>query len=94
MTEQGVRLSFVDVGPPRASVFEIADNTEASPEHRCSKRRIDHLALQAASRGVRHHCDHIARSTDGFVTNFGPISASSSAIDGLEAEVSSTPAQR
>ena len=53
VTEQeGVRLSFVDVGPhTELNVFEIVDNTEASRQTPMFGRgRIDHLALQAASK--------------------------------------------
>jgi catechol 2,3-dioxygenase-like lactoylglutathione lyase family enzyme len=94
ITEQeGVRLSFVDVGPhTELNVFEVADNTEASRQTPMFGRgRIDHLALQAASKDafdtIRDRL--IARgSTDGFVTDFGPIfSLFFRDPDGLEAEV-------
>jgi catechol 2,3-dioxygenase-like lactoylglutathione lyase family enzyme len=94
MTEQeGVRLSFVDVGPhTELNVFEVTGNTEAARQTPMFGRgRIDHLALQAASLDafdtIREHL--IARgSTDGFVTDFGPIlSLFFRDPDGLEAEV-------
>ena len=75
MTEQeGVRLSFVDVGPhTELNVFEITGNTEAARQTPMFGRgRIDHLALQAASKDafdtIRERL--IERgSTDGFVTD-------------------------
>jgi catechol 2,3-dioxygenase-like lactoylglutathione lyase family enzyme len=94
MTEQeGVRLSIVDVGPhTELNVFEITGNTESQRQTPMFGRgRIDHLALQAASLEafdtIRDRL--IARgSTDGFVTDFGPIlSLFFRDPDGLEAEV-------
>jgi catechol 2,3-dioxygenase-like lactoylglutathione lyase family enzyme len=94
MSEQeGVRLSIVDVGPhTELNVFEITGNTEAQRQTPMFGRgRIDHLALQAASLEafdtIRGRL--IARgSTDGFVTDFGPIlSLFFRDPDGLEAEV-------
>ncbi len=90
---EGVRLSFVDVGPhTELNVFEIAANNEASRQTPMfSRGRIDHLALQAASKDafdtIRDRL--IARgATDGFVTDFGPIlSVFFRDPDGLEAEV-------
>jgi catechol 2,3-dioxygenase-like lactoylglutathione lyase family enzyme len=94
MTEpDGVRLSFVDVGPhTELNVFEVDGNAEATRQTPMFGRgRIDHLALQAASKEafdvVRDRL--IARgATDGFVTDFGPIlSLFFRDPDGLEAEV-------
>jgi catechol 2,3-dioxygenase-like lactoylglutathione lyase family enzyme len=94
MTEpDGVRLSFIDVGPhTELNVFEIDGNAEATRQTPMFGRgRIDHLALQAASKEafdvVRDRL--IARgATDGFVTDFGPIlSLFFRDPDGLEAEV-------
>jgi catechol 2,3-dioxygenase-like lactoylglutathione lyase family enzyme len=94
MTEQeGVRLSFVDVGPhTELNVFEVAGNTEAARQTPMFGRgRIDHLALQAASKEAFDTIrDRLIErgSTDGFVTNFGPIlSLFFRDPDGLEAEV-------
>jgi catechol 2,3-dioxygenase-like lactoylglutathione lyase family enzyme len=94
MTEsEGVRLSFVDVGPhTELNVFEITDNSEAERQTPMFGRgRIDHLALQAKSLEA---FDEIRRrlierrATDGFVTDFGPIlSLFFRDPDGLEAEV-------
>src|SRR5438874_3405871 len=94
MTEaEGVRLSFVDVGPhTELNVFEITGNSEAERQTPMFGRgRIDHLALQAASKEA---FDEIRRrlierqATDGFVTDFGPIlSLFFRDPDGLEAEV-------
>src|SRR5436309_1332569 len=53
MEEQpGVRLSFIDIGPGRElNVFEVEGNTEADRQTPMFGRgRIDHLALQAASK--------------------------------------------
>jgi catechol 2,3-dioxygenase-like lactoylglutathione lyase family enzyme len=88
-----VRLSFVDVGPfTELNVFEIKGNTEAAKQTPMFGRgRIDHLGLQAASIDA---FDEIRRrliergSTDGFVTDFGPIlSLFFRDPDGLECEV-------
>jgi catechol 2,3-dioxygenase-like lactoylglutathione lyase family enzyme len=94
MTEQeGVRLSFVDVGPhTELNVFEVAGNSEAARQTPMFGRgRIDHLALQAASKEAFDTIrDRLIErgSTDGFVTNFGPIlSLFFRDPDGLEAEV-------
>jgi len=89
----GVRLSFVDVGPhTELNVFEVAGNTESLRQTPMFGRgRIDHLALQAASLDAFHTIRDrlIARgSTDGFVTDFGPIlSLFFRDPDGLECEV-------
>jgi catechol 2,3-dioxygenase-like lactoylglutathione lyase family enzyme len=89
MTErEGVRLSVVDVGPhTELNVFEITGNTESQRQTPMFGRgRIDHLALQAFDT-IRDRL--VARgSTDGFVTDFGPIlSLFFRDPDGLEAEV-------
>jgi catechol 2,3-dioxygenase-like lactoylglutathione lyase family enzyme len=89
----GVRLSFVDIGPhTELNVFEVAGNREADRQTPMFGRgRIDHLALHAASMEafdtIRERL--IARgATDGFVTDFGPIlSLFFRDPDGLEAEV-------
>jgi catechol 2,3-dioxygenase-like lactoylglutathione lyase family enzyme len=89
----GFRLSIVDVGPfSELNVFEIVGNTESERQVPMFGRgRIDHLALQAASldafETIRDRL--IARgSTDGFVTDFGPIlSLFFQDPDGLECEV-------
>jgi len=90
---EGTRLSFVDIGPfTELNVFEITGNSE--PERQTpmfGRGRIDHLGLQAASLDA---FEEIRRrlmqrgSTDGFVTDFGPIlSLFFRDPDGLEAEV-------
>ena len=92
--EEGpVHLSIVDVGPfSELNVFEIEDNTEAERQTPMFGRgRIDHLALQAQSLAafetIRDRL--VARgSSDGFVTDFGPIlSLFFRDPDGLECEV-------
>ncbi len=91
--DEGVRLSFVDIGPfTELNVFEITGNTEAQRQTPMFGRgRIDHLGLHAASLEA---FDEIRRrliergSTDGFVTDFGPIlSLFFRDPDGLECEV-------
>jgi catechol 2,3-dioxygenase-like lactoylglutathione lyase family enzyme len=89
----GMRLSFVDVGPDAAlNVFEIAGNDEATRQTPMFGRgRIDHLGLQAASleafEVIRDRL--VARgASDGFVTDFGPVlSLFFRDPDGLEGEV-------
>lgn len=89
----GMRLSFVDVGPStELNVFEIEGNDESQRQTPMFGRgRIDHLGLQAASKEafdlIRDRL--MARgSTDGFVTDFGPIlSLFFRDPDGLEGEV-------
>jgi catechol 2,3-dioxygenase-like lactoylglutathione lyase family enzyme len=91
--QPGLRLTFVDIGDGRElNVFEIDGNTEA--EHQTpmfGRGRIDHMGLQAATieafDTIRQRL--ITRgSTDGFVTNFGPIlSLFFTDPDGLEGEV-------
>jgi len=90
---EGVRLSFVDVGPhTELNVFEVNGNSEAARQTPMFGRgRIDHLALQAASLEAFDtiRARLIERgATDGFVTDFGPIlSLFFRDPDGLEAEV-------
>jgi catechol 2,3-dioxygenase-like lactoylglutathione lyase family enzyme len=87
------RLSFIDIGPTNElNVFQIEGNTEANRQTPMFGRgRIDHIGLQAASveafDTIRERL--IARgSTDGFVTDFGPIlSLFFVDPDGLEGEV-------
>jgi catechol 2,3-dioxygenase-like lactoylglutathione lyase family enzyme len=90
---EGMRLSFVDIGPGRElNVFELAGNDEASRQVPMFGRgRIDHLGLQAASleafEEIRRRL--VARgASDGFVTDFGPVlSLFFRDPDGLEGEV-------
>jgi catechol 2,3-dioxygenase-like lactoylglutathione lyase family enzyme len=90
---EGGRLSFIDIGPTNElNVFEIEGNTEAQRQTPMFGRgRIDHIGLQAASIDafdtIRERL--IAKgSTDGFVTDFGPIlSLFFVDPDGLEGEV-------
>ena len=90
---EGVRLSFVDVGPrTELNVFEVVGNTEADRQTPMFGRgRIDHLGLQASSKEafdiIRERL--IGRgASDGFVTDFGPIlSVFFRDPDGLEGEV-------
>jgi catechol 2,3-dioxygenase-like lactoylglutathione lyase family enzyme len=90
---QGMRLSFVDVGPhTELNVFEVEGNTEAARQQPMFGRgRIDHLGLQAASKEafdvIRQRL--VARgASDGFVTDFGPVlSVFFRDPDGLEGEV-------
>jgi catechol 2,3-dioxygenase-like lactoylglutathione lyase family enzyme len=91
--QPGVRLSFIDIGEGRElNVFQVEDSAEAERQTPMFGRgRIDHLGLQANSKEafdtIRRRL--IARgSTDGFVTNFGPIlSLFFIDPDGLEGEV-------
>lgn len=93
MLDEGMRLSFVDVGPTtELNVFEVAGNAEAQRQTPMFGRgRIDHLGLQAASTEafdiIRERL--MARGvTDGFVTDFGPVlSVFFRDPDGLEGEV-------
>jgi catechol 2,3-dioxygenase-like lactoylglutathione lyase family enzyme len=90
---EGTRLTFLRIGPGAdLNVFEIDGNQEAAKQTPMFGRgRIDHLGLQAASIDA---FDTIrARlmtrgSSDGFVTDFGPIlSLFFRDPDGLEGEV-------
>lgn len=91
--EQGVRLSFIDIGPKtQLNVFEIEGNAEAHRQKPMFGRgRIDHLGLEAASleafEEIRRRL--IARgAADEFVTDFGPVlSLFFTDPDGLEGEV-------
>ena len=91
--EDGMRLSFIDVGPNvQLNVFEIDGNSEAERQTPMFGRgRIDHLGLEAASHEAFDEIRDrlIARgSTDGFVTDFGrAISLFFRDPDGLEGEV-------
>ena len=89
----GMRLSMISVGPySELNVFEIDGNAEVDRQTPMFGRgRIDHVALHAASLDafdmIRDRL--MARqSTDGFVTDFGPIlSLFFTDPDGLEGEV-------
>ncbi|HZQ27683.1 MAG TPA: VOC family protein [Acidimicrobiales bacterium] len=90
---EGVRLSFVDIGPAtQLNVFEVVDNTEAQRQTPMFGRgRIDHLGLEAASKEafdtIRERLIACG-ATDGFVTDFGgAISVFFRDPDGLEGEV-------
>jgi catechol 2,3-dioxygenase-like lactoylglutathione lyase family enzyme len=89
----GMRLSFVDVGPgTELNVFEIEGNDQATTATSMFGRgRIDHLGLQAASLEafdvIRDRLVACGAS-DGFVTDFGPaLSIFFTDPDGLEGEV-------
>lgn len=89
----GMRLSFVDIGPGNElNVFEIAGNDESTRQTPMFGRgRIDHLGLQAASleafEVIRDRLVALGAS-DGFVTDFGPVlSLFFRDPDGLEGEV-------
>ncbi len=88
-----LRLTFLDIGPGRdLNIFQVEGNTEADRQTPMFGRgRIDHLALQAASKDA---FDEIRSrlmacgASDGFVTDFGPIlSIFFRDPDGLEGEV-------
>jgi catechol 2,3-dioxygenase-like lactoylglutathione lyase family enzyme len=91
--EDGMRLSFIDVGPhTELNVFEVTGNDQADHQTPMFGRgRLDHMGLQAASldaftliRGRLIGCG----ATDGFVTDFGPVlSLFFTDPDGLEGEV-------
>lgn len=90
---EGMRLSFIDIGPTtELNVLEIVGNAEAARQAPMFGRgRLDHFGLQAASLEafdvIRDRL--CARgSTDGFVTDFGPVlSLFFVDPDGLEGEV-------
>ena len=91
--QEGVRLSFIDVGPTtELNVFEVPENTEAERQTPMFGRgRIDHLGLEASSKDafdvIRERLMTVGAS-DGFVTDFGPIlSLFFRDPDGLEGEV-------
>jgi catechol 2,3-dioxygenase-like lactoylglutathione lyase family enzyme len=89
----GATLSFIDIGPSsELNVFEIDGNDQAERQTPMVGRgRIDHLGLQAADRAAFDtiRARLIAKgSTDGFVTDFGPVhSLFFVDPDGLEGEV-------
>lgn len=90
---EGAVLTFIDIGPTtELNVFEVKGNAEAERQTPMFGRgRIDHLGLQAASLEafdvIRERLIQ-RRSTDGFVTDFGPIlSLFFRDPDGLEGEV-------
>jgi len=93
VVENGTRLSFIDIGPhTELNVFQIDGNAEAAHQTPMFGRgRLDHMGLHAASLDafdtIRERL--MARgSTDGFVTDFGPIlSLFFVDPDGLEGEV-------
>jgi catechol 2,3-dioxygenase-like lactoylglutathione lyase family enzyme len=91
--EEGMRLSFIDIGPhTELNVFELNGNTEAGRQTPMFGRgRLDHIGLQAASLDsfdlIRDRLMALG-ATDGFVTDFGPIlSLFFTDPDGLEGEV-------
>ena len=75
--EDGMRLSFIDVGPhTELNVFELTGNAEADHQTPMFGRgRLDHMGLQAASLDaftvIRDRLIGCG-ATDGFVTDFGP----------------------
>jgi len=87
------QLSFVDIGPhTRLNVFQFEGNAEASLNRPMFARgRLDHFGLQASSiEAFETVRDRLiaAGTTDGFVTDFGPIlSVFFVDPDGLEGEV-------
>lgn len=93
MRDEGMRLTFVRIGPStELNVFELDGNREAERQTPMFGRgRLDHLGLQAASLGafdeIRSRLMAVGAS-DGFVTDFGPVlSVFFRDPDGLEAEV-------
>ena len=91
--EDGMRLSFIDVGPhTELNVFELTGNAEADHQTPMFGRgRLDHMGLQAASLDaftvIRDRLIGCG-ATDGFVTDFGPVlSLFFTDPDGLEGEV-------
>ncbi len=89
----GMRLTLLKIGPDSEfNVFQIDGNDEASRQTPMGGRgRLDHLGLRAASMAdfetIRDRL--IARgSSEGFVTDFGPVlSCFFVGPDGLESEV-------
>ena len=88
-----MRLSMIDIGPhTELNVFELDDNAESARQTPMFGRgRLDHMGLHAASLDafdvIRDRL-MARRSTDGFVTDFGPIlSLFFTDPDGLEGEV-------
>ena len=91
--EDGMRLSFIDLGPhTELNVFELTGNAQADHQTPMFGRgRLDHMGLQAASLDaftvIRDRLIGCG-ATDGFVTDFGPIlSLFFTDPDGLEGEV-------
>ena len=91
--EDGMRLSFIDVGPhTELNVFELTGNAQADHQTPMFGRgRLDHMGLQAASLDaftvIRDRLIGCG-ATDGFVTDFGPVlSLFFTDPDGLEGEV-------
>ena len=90
---EGGRLSFVRLGPTFAlNVFELPGSDEARREAPMFHRgRLDHLGIRAADLAAfRVIRERLVRdgSSDGFVTDFGPVlSIFFTDPDGLEAEV-------
>ena len=91
--EDGMRLSFIDLGPhTELNVFELTGNAEADRQTPMFGRgRLDHMGLQAASLDaftvIRDRLIGCG-ATDGFVTDFGPVlSLFFTDPDGLEGEV-------
>ncbi len=91
--EEGVRLTFVRVGPSsELNVFEIDGNDEPARQVPMFGRgRIDHMGLQASSIDAFDTMRErliAAGASDGFVTDFGPVlSIFFRDPDGLEGEV-------
>lgn len=91
--EGEMSLTFIDIGPfNELNVFEINGNDEAARQTPMFERgRIDHLGLRAASLDAFNTIRErliARRSTDGFVTDFGPaLSLFFVDPDGLEGEV-------
>ncbi|MET0628660.1 MAG: VOC family protein [Acidimicrobiia bacterium] len=91
--EDGLRLSFVRVGPSAMlNVFELDGNDEASRQVPMFGRgRLDHLGLEAASQEAFDTIrDRLIAcgAADEFVTDFGAgISVFFRDPDGLEGEV-------
>ena len=86
-------LTFIDIGPfNELNVFEFKGNDTATRQAPMFERgRLDHMGLRAASLEafdtIRERLIE-RRSTDGFVTDFGPaLSLFFVDPDGLEGEV-------
>jgi catechol 2,3-dioxygenase-like lactoylglutathione lyase family enzyme len=86
-------LTFIDIGPfNELNVFEFKGNDTATrPAPMFERGRLDHMGLRAASleafNTIRERLIE-RRSTDGFVTDFGPaLSLFFVDPDGLEGEV-------
>jgi catechol 2,3-dioxygenase-like lactoylglutathione lyase family enzyme len=85
-------LTFVDIGPfNELNVFEFKGNPGLRDAPMFERGRLDHMGLRAASleafNTIRERLIE-RRSTDGFVTDFGPaLSLFFVDPDGLEGEV-------